>query len=270
MRCGGMIRCPLRGQAKGLARPTALLLFAALASGLTAYSAAMWSLYSPMYTSVHCRRTLSLWGPLDINGTRVTTTASFERSCQNPNSYWVQVVQQGPGRVFLKEGSMLVPIGNTTLTDVSLPPNGEGRSDIHLEVMLPNETLFEERPVQIAIEFVLRSEAKLEFLGFPATVVEDLDETCGFEMMLATGQTGPMACAPASEEFFVPRIDEEADPQRALRISEEHMSAVAERKNVFFGFFVVFWACVAVASLLAGMRGCREWHSPTNPKMVLP
>lgn len=263
----GLKRCLGGVEVRRYRRPLFEVLVFLVTFSLAAYTLAKWKEFSPVYTTMGCRRDVLAWSMVKNDDGSANVSATFSNECENRNAFEVRVVEHDLGTVSLKDGTSKLAIGHCQLHGSKFLPHRKSEGWLNLEMTIPPAVIAQDDiPVQIATDLRLRTQVRLTFFGISIKFEEDLDSLCGFEALLATKEVGPMACVPASSSaLIVPGLESEPDFDDSWLVSSTHLNAVADKKNLLCCFTLVVLLCIAIPSLVAALSTFREDLRMTNP-----
>mmetsp|Transcript_138623 Transcript_138623/g.345745 ORF Transcript_138623/g.345745 Transcript_138623/m.345745 type:complete len:274 (+) Transcript_138623:59-880(+) len=210
--------------------------------------------FTPLYTPVECHQLHSGLDAPAMDSAWINVTGTMEKECKNPNPYSIHVAQRSPGKVFIKDGSELKLVGQSSVPDTDFPAHGEGTGQSAMEIALPmaEATALLAKPLlQVVSEVHIRSVARPHFFGVELAASEDRDEICGFEVRMATQKVGPSRCAGTIEELVIPDVDSEPEVS-FMHLNKEHLTEQETKKNVALGSILAISLLGSLASIAVG------------------
>jgi len=251
-----------RAMAKELACSTVLFSLSALASLLFAYTTVKLVQHTPVYRPLECTTNAHDLGDQEMDGFWVNISGTAVKSCRNPNSFNMRLYQGEPSKVYLRDGLVLEPVGESFVTDSTFAAKGEGTGGLMLKIALPfleAMDLLSKEKVQVVTEINAQAEAEMFFLGVGVKVAEKSSKVCGFELALFPEQkVGYSACADSLEDLVIPDVNATTEVADLITMSPELYEYETQRKNVAFGGLMAVSALLAMSLLACGVRAQRR------------
>jgi len=219
------------------------------------YSASLLLRLTPIFTPLACDDKGADLGPVTPGLQFVNMTGDARKFCTNDNKYDVSMSEKEPGPVYWRNGTDLIPLGQTKSSDTFIAARG-GTAMVKPKMLISVPVdmamgLLEMPVMQLITEMRLISTAHISILGFTVKLPQPVNTFCGFEVRLATQKVGHIVCAGSIEELNILGVDDETVVVDHLGPSAGEVRKMAIGKNVAFTL------------LLAGVAALAIWTSTT-------